>query len=292
MNQRKEGIAGYLFAAPWLIGMSVFLLYPLLASIYYSFCEYSVLKPPIFVGFENYTDLMQDEVFWKVVTNTAIYAVISLPIGMVVALSLALLLNSKVKGMAFYRTIFFLPSLVPMVSLAVLWLWLLNGEHGILNEVLKMIGIKGPNWLGDPVWAKPALVVLGAWGAGNAMLIYLASLQDVPTSLIEAAELDGANGWQKTRNVTIPMISPVILFNMIMGIIGTLQVFAVPYVMFPDGSPERSTYFYSMYLFDNAFKFNKMGYASAMGWIMFVIILVLTSTAYRFSEKHVHYGGS
>ena len=292
MNQRKEGIAGYLFAAPWLIGMSVFLLYPLLASIYYSFCEYSVLKPPIFVGFENYTDLMQDEVFWKVVTNTAIYAVISLPIGMVVALSLALLLNSKVKGMAFYRTIFFLPSLVPMVSLAVLWLWLLNGEHGILNEVLKMIGIKGPNWLGDPVWAKPALVVLGAWGAGNAMLIYLASLQDVPTSLIEAAELDGANGWQKTRNVTIPMISPVILFNMIMGIIGTLQVFAVPYVMFPDGSPERSTYFYSMYLFDNAFKFNKMGYASAMGWIMFVIILVLTSTASRFSEKHVHYGGS
>ena len=272
--------------------MSVFLLYPLLASIYYSFCEYSVLKPPIFVGFENYTDLMKDEVFWKVVTNTAIYAVISLPIGMVVALSLALLLNSKVKGMAFYRTFFFLPSLVPMVSLAVLWLWLLNGEHGILNEVLKMIGIKGPNWLGDPVWAKPALVVLGAWGAGNAMLIYLASLQDVPTSLIEAAELDGANGWQKTRNVTIPMISPVILFNMIMGIIGTLQVFAVPYVMFPDGSPERSTYFYSMYLFDNAFKFNKMGYASAMGWIMFVIILVLTSTAYRFSEKHVHYGGS
>ena len=271
--------------------MSVFLLYPLLAYIYYSFCEYSVLKPPIFVGFENYTDLMQDEVFWKVVGNTAIYAVISLPIGMVVALSLALLLNSKVKGMAFYRTIFFLPSLVPMVSLAVLWLWLLNGEHGILNELLKLIHIKGPNWLGDPSWSKPALVVLGAWGAGNAMLIYLASLQDVPTSLLEAAELDGANSWQKTRNVTIPMISPVILFNMIMGIIGTLQVFAVPYVMFPDGSPARSTYFYSMYLFDNAFKFNKMGYASAMGWIMFVIILVLTSTAYRFSEKHVHYGG-
>jgi multiple sugar transport system permease protein len=291
VNQRKDGFAGYLFAAPWLVGMSVFLLYPLLASIYYSFCEYSVLKPPIFVGFENYTDLMQDEVFWKVVGNTAIYAVISLPIGMVVALSLALLLNSKVKGMAFYRTIFFLPSLVPMVSLAVLWLWLLNGEHGILNEVLKMVGIKGPNWLGDPVWSKPALVVLGAWGAGNAMLIYLASLQDVPTSLLEAAELDGANSWQKTRNVTIPMISPVILFNMIMGIIGTLQVFAVPYVMFPDGSPARSTYFYSMYLFDNAFKFNKMGYASAMGWIMFVIILVLTTTALRFSEKHVHYGG-
>jgi multiple sugar transport system permease protein len=291
MNSKKEGFAGLIFAAPWLIGMCIFLVYPLCASIYYSFCEYSVLKPPVFVGFENYVDLFHDDVFWTVVTNTAIYAVISLPIGMVVALSLALLLNSKVRGIAVYRTIFFLPSLVPMVSLAVLWLWLLNGEHGILNELLKTIGIKGPNWLGDPLWSKPALVVLGAWGAGNAMLIYLASLQDVPTSLIEAAELDGANSWQKTRNVTIPMISPVILFNMIMGIIGTLQVFAVPYVMFPGGSPARSTYFYAMYLFDNAFRFNKMGYASAMGWIMFLIILVLTRTALKFSEKHVHYGG-
>lgn len=291
MNRRKEAIAGYLFASPWIIGMIVFLLYPLASSVYYSFCEYSVLKPPIFIGTENYRELFRDEVFWKTVGNTAMYAAMALPAGLIVSLALAMLLNSKVKGMAIYRTIFFLPSLVPMVSLAVLWLFLLNGEHGIVNEALRMLKVDGPNWLGDPMWSKPALVVLGAWGAGNAMLIYLASLQDVPTSLIEAAELDGANGWHKTRNVTLPMISPVILFNLIMGIIGTLQVFAVPYVMFPGGSPARSTYFYAMYLFDNAFRYNKMGYASAMGWLMFLVILGLTWVSLKVSEKHVHYGG-
>ncbi|HEY0866985.1 MAG TPA: sugar ABC transporter permease, partial [Fimbriimonas sp.] len=191
-----------------------------------------------------------------------------------------------------YRTLFFIPSLVPMVSLAVLWLWVLNGEHGILNEVLKLVGVAGPNWLGDPNWSKPSLVVMGVWGVGNAVLIYLAGLQDVPSSLLEAADLDGASPWQKTRNVTIPMISPVILFNGIMGIIGTLQIFTQPYVMFPGGTPARSTYFYAMYLFDNAFRYNKMGYASAMGWLMFLVILVLTLTALKVSEKHVHYGGS
>lgn len=292
MTRRKEAIAGFLFASPWLVGFCLWMLYPLLRSIYLSFCDYSVLKPPVFIGLENYQELMRDEVFWIGVKNTFIYAAYSLPIGMIMAIALAMLLNTKVKGMTVYRTIFFIPSLVPMVSLAVLWLWVLNGEHGILNEVLKGIGISGPNWLGDPVWSKPALVVLGVWGVGNAVLIYLAGLQDVPASLIEAADLDGASPWQKTRNVTIPMISPVILFNGIMGIIGTLQVFTVPYVMFPGGSPARSTYFYAMYLFDNAFRYNKMGYASAMGWLMFLVILILTLTALKVSEKHVHYGGS
>ena len=292
MNSRKEGRAGYLFAAPWFFGMAVFLLYPLLASIYFSFCDYSVLKPPVWIGAANYAEIAKDEVFWKTVSNTAIYAAMVLPISMLVGLGLAMLLNTKVKGMAFYRTIFFLPSLVPMISLAVLWLWILNSEYGVLNQALHVLGLPGPNWLGSPAWAKPALVVTSVWGVGNAMLIYLASLQDVPASLIEASELDGANGWQKTKNVTLPMISPVILFNLVMGIIGTLQVFAVPYVMLPNGGPDRSGYFYTAYLFDNAFRYNKMGYACAMGWIMFVVILVLTFTALKLSEKHVHYQGS
>jgi multiple sugar transport system permease protein len=292
VNRRKEALAGYLFASPWLIGFCVFLLYPLGASIYYSFCEYSVLKPPVWIGTENYRELARDEVFWTGVKNTFLYAAMALPAGMALAIGLAMLLNSKVRGMAFYRTLFFLPSLVPAVSLAVLWLWVLNGQHGVLNAALKGAGVTGPNWLGDPAWSKPALVVLGIWGVGNAVLIYLAGLQDVPTSLLEAAELDGASPWQKTRNVTIPMISPVILFNGIMGIIGTFQVFTVPYVMFPGGSPARSTYFYSMYLFDNAFRYNKMGYASAMAWLMFLVILILTLTALKLSEKHVHYGGA
>jgi multiple sugar transport system permease protein len=292
VNKRREAIAGYLFASPWFVGMAVFLLYPLLASIYYSFCDYSVLKPPVWIGAANYAEIAKDEVFWKTVTNTAIYAAMVLPVSMMVALGLAMLLNSKVKGMAFYRTIFFLPALVPMISLAVLWLWILNSEYGVLNQFLGFAHLKQPNWLGDPSWAKPALVITSVWGVGNAMLIYLASLQDVPASLLEASDLDGANGWQKTKNVTLPMISPVILFNLVMGIIGTLQVFAVPYVMLPNGGPERSGYFYTAYLFDNAFRFNKMGYACAMGWIMFIVSLVLTFASLKLSEKHVHYQGS
>lgn len=290
-KEKKETRSALLFASPWVIGFCVFLAYPLLASIYYSFCDYSVLRPPVWIGLRNYANLFQDEVFYKTLSNTAIYAIFALPLGMLVALGLALLLNTKVRGLAVYRTIFFLPSLVPMVSLAVLWLWLFNGENGLVNIGLGLLGIKGPNWLSDPEWSKPALILLSLWGTGNAMVIYLAGLQDVPVQLYEAADLDGASPWDKVRNVTIPMISPVILFNLIMGIIGTLQVFTVPYVMFPGGSPARSTYFYTMYLFDNAFRYQKMGYACAMGWIMFVIILVLTMVSLRLSEKHVHYGG-
>jgi multiple sugar transport system permease protein len=290
--RQKEAWAALFFTSPWIIGFFVFLAYPLGASIYYSFCDYSVLKKPLFIGLGNYRDLMADEVFWIALKNTAIYAALALPLGTILAIALALLLNSKVKGLAFYRTIFFLPSLVPMVSLAVLWLWLFNGQYGLVNLGLQQIGITGPNWLGDPNWSKSALVLLGLWGAGNAMVVYLAGLQDVPQQLYEAANLDGATPWVKTRHVTLPMISPVILFNVVMGMIGTLQVFTVPYIMFPGGSPARSTLFYSVYMFDNAFRFQKMGYASAMGWIMFLIILVLTMTSLKLSEKRVHYEGN
>ena len=268
--------------------------YPLMMSIYYSFCDYSVLRPPVWIGAGNYVELFHDEVFWISVKNTLFYAAFSLPLGMIFGVGLAMLLNSNVKGMSIYRTIFFIPSLVPMISLAVLWLWMLNGDHGILNmgiNGLHIKGLKGPNWLTDTSWSKPALILMSIWGVGNAMLIYLASLQDVPTSLLEASELDGATPWQKTRNVTLPMISPVIQFNMIMGIIGSLQVFAVPYVMFPNGSPARSAYFYATYLYDNSFIYSKMGYACAMGWILFLVILVLTLGALKLSNKHVHYGG-
>jgi len=291
MMRRKEGRAGFLFALPWLFGLVAFMFYPLLMSLYYSFCDYSALRAPVWIGAGNYSELVHDEVFWTCVKNTVLYACVSLPLSMVIAIGLAMLLNTNVKGMAIYRTIFFIPSLVPMVSLAMLWLWILNGDYGVLNTALAHIGIKGPDWLGDATWTKPALILMSVWGVGNAMLIYLASLQDVPTSLLEASELDGANAWQRTRNVTLPMISPVIQFNMVMGIIGSLQVFAIPFVMFPGGKPARSTYFYAMYLYDNAFNYSRMGYASAMGWILFVVILLLTLIALKLSNKHVHYGG-
>ncbi len=289
--RRKEARAGFLFALPWLFGLFAFMFYPLLMSLYYSFCDYSALRSPVWIGMDNYAELFHDEVFWTCVKNTLLYACVSLPLGMVFAIGLAMLLNSNVKGMTIYRTIFFIPSLVPMVSLAMLWLWILNGDYGVLNTALASFGIKGPNWLSDVAWTKPALILMSVWGVGNAMLIYLASLQDVPQSLLEASELDGATAWQKTRNVTLPMISPVIQFNMVMGIIGSLQVFAIPFVMFPGGTPARSTYFYSMYLYDNAFSYSRMGYASAMGWILFVVILLLTLVALKLSNRHVHYGG-
>ncbi|CCW33920.1 carbohydrate ABC transporter membrane protein 1, CUT1 family [Chthonomonas calidirosea] len=291
-QSRRETRTALLFVLPWFIGFTAFLLYPVVASIYFSFCDYSVLYPPVFIGLANYRDLVHDAIFWQTVQNTVVYTLWALPISALVALSLALLLNTKVRGMAFYRTIFFIPSLVPMVALAILWQWIFNGQYGILNAFLQDLGIKGPNWLGDPAWSKTALVVLSAWGVGNAMVIYLAGLQDVPRQLYEAADLDGAGWWAKTLHVTLPMISPVILFNVIMGIIGTLQIFTVPYVISPQGAPARSIYFYAMYLFDNAFIYHKMGYACAMGWILFVVILILTLAALKFSERHVHYGGN
>lgn len=292
----RQLLTGLAFVSPWIIGFTVFTAYPIVMSGYYSFCSYSVLTSPTWIGPRNYVDLAHDQVFWQSLINTAYYAVFALPLGVIVSIALALLLNTNVRGMAVYRTIFFIPSLVPMVALAILWLWIFNGDYGLLNQalspVLKLFHTTGPQWLSSTTWSKPALILTGIWGVGNAIVIYLAGLQDVPQTLYEAADLDGANWLSKTWHVTLPMLSPVILFNLVMGIIGTLQIFAVPYVMFPGGSPARSTYFYTMYLYDNAFQFLKMGYACAMGWIMFFIILGLTLLAIKLSSRHVYYGGA
>lgn len=291
MNSRRDSRIGILFAMPWILGFLIFLTYPLISSLYTSFTSYSVLRPPKWVGLDNYIELFGDDVFRKALANTFIYAVGAVPLSTVLAIALAMLLNTKVKGMALYRTMFFLPSLVPMVAMGTLFQWVFNSDYGILNALLLKVGIKAPNWMGDPSWSKPTLIMIAMWGCGQAMLIYLAGLQDVPVSLYEAADLDGAKTWSKTRNVTLPMISPVILFNFIMGVIGALQTFALPYVMFPGGAPARSTYFLASYLYDNAFGYQRMGYASAMAWVMFAITLTLTLLSIRLSERHVHYEG-
>jgi multiple sugar transport system permease protein len=291
VNTRRDARIGILFALPWILGFLIFLAYPLIASLYYSFTSYSILKPPRWIGLANYQELATDEVMSKALLNTVFYTLGAVPLSTVLAIALALLLNTKVKGMAVYRTLFFLPSLIPMVAMGTLFLWVFNGDYGLLNSALRMVGFQPPNWLGEPLFAKWTLVLIAMWGCGQAMIIYLAGLQDIPVSLYEAAELDGAQLWSKTRNVTLPMLSPVILFNVIMGIIGSLQQFALPYVMFPGGAPARSTYLYAMYLYDNAFQFQRMGFASAMGWVLFLITLVLTLTALKISEKHVHYEG-
>jgi multiple sugar transport system permease protein len=289
-QKKKEAMSGLLFAAPWFLGFLVFLAWPLAASFYYSFTDFSVLKPPVWIGLENYADLLKDEVFLKAIANTFIFAIFGLPMGLIVSLGLALLLNAKIKGLALYRTIFFIPSIVPPVSLSMLWLFLFRGEGGLLNEVLRLVGLPQPDWLGSPEWSKPALILMGVWGVGNAIVIYLAGLQNVPQALYEAADLDGASPWKKVWNVTFPMISPVIQFNMVMGIIGSFQVFTVPYIIFSGGGPDRSALFYAMYLYDNAFIYQRMGYASAMGWVMFLIIFAMTMLFLRVSEKSVHYG--
>ena len=302
-QSRRNLRNGLFFVSPWLIGLSVFMLYPIVASFYYSLCEYSVLQPAEFIGLGNYQDLFSDELFLKSLSNTLVYAAISLPLGLIVSLGLALLLNTGVPFMSWYRTVFFLPALVPQVAIAIVWLWIFNGKFGVLNQALQpMLDVVGralpgdpkltaPGWLSDPLWSKPALVLMGAWGVGNSVVIYLAGLQDVPKQLYEAAELDGASWFQRIRHVTLPALSPVILFNFIMGIIGSLQFFAVPYVLSPAGSPSRSIYFLTMYLYDSAFTHLRMGYASAMAWILFLIIFVLTLLALRLSERHVYYGG-
>lgn len=286
---RRQLLTGLAFVSPWLIGFSVFQLYPIAASFYYSLCDFSVLEPAQFIGAANYVELAGDEVFRKALFNTFYYAAIALPLGILLALSIAMLLNTGVGGMTVYRTIYFLPSLIPTVAMAILWLWIFNGEHGILNYVLGQVGLKGPGWLSSPQWSKPALILLSLWGVGQAMVIYLAGLQDVPRHLYEAADLDGASWWHKIRHVTLPMLSPVILFNLIIAIIGTFQYFAVPFIMAPGGQPARSAYFLAVNLYDSAFAYLRMGYASAMAWVLFLVVLALSLLALRVSERHVHY---
>jgi len=295
---------GLAFAAPWLVGVLVFGIYPILASFYFSFCRYNILRPPKWVGLENYTLLFYDDpLFWKSLWNTAWLTAIALPLQLGAALGAALLLNAKVRGQSFFRTAFYLPSLVPAVATGVVWLWLLNPEYGLINAALQAVGIRGPGWMTDPAWSKPALVLVGIWGMGATMVIFLAGLQQVPNSLYEAAVVDGANRLQRFRNVTLPMISPVIFFNLVMGIIGSFQYFTHVYVMSAGnaavsgtsgtgaqglGGPEASTLVYPLYLYQNAFLFFRMGYASAMAWILFLIVAVLVAFVFR-TSNWVHY---
>jgi multiple sugar transport system permease protein len=295
-QSRRQLLSGLGFTSLWFVGLGVFTLYPVLASIFYSFCDYSVLTDPVWTGTENYRRLMQDDLFWRALRNTLYFAALSVPLGTLVSLSLALLLNCEVRGRTVFRTIFYLPSIVPAVASSMLWLWIFNGQYGLLNHaltpVLELVGLRPPIWLADPNWAKPALVMMSLWGVGNSMIIYLAGLQDVPKELYEAAEIDGAGAWRKFWHITLPCISPVVYFNVLMGTIGALQVFTQAFIMSggtDDGSPARSTLFYALYLFGQAFYQLRMGYASAMAWILFVLIVLLTWIATRVSAKHVHY---
>jgi len=299
-QQLGKGLA---FLSPWLVGFAVFTALPIVMSFWFSLCDYTLLQKPVYVGLENYRTLVWgknsaggygDPWFWKSLWNTARFAAMFLPSAMVVSLGLAMLLNAKIRGQAIYRTIIFLPSLVPAVASAMVWLWIYNADYkqGLINAYLMKLGLDPVGFLALKEWAMYALVFMSLWGVGNTVVIYLAGLQDVPKELYEAAEIDGAGMWRQTWHVTIPMISPVIFFNLIMGIIGSLQTFATPYILTDGfGRPERSLHFFAMYLYDNAFQYLKMGHASAMSWIMLVIILAWTAVAFWSSKRWVYYQG-
>jgi len=289
MTQKRSLAIGLAFISPWVLGFLVLTLYPAVMSLYYSFCDYDVLSRPVWIGAMNYRDLIGDDVFWKSLSNTLIFAAASLPLGLALSLGIAMLLNQPVKGRNAFRTLFFMPSMVPAIATGMIWLWLFNGKAGLINYGLSWLGIAGPNWLSDEHWTKPALVLTTLWQVGGTVVIYLAALQDVPRHLYEAAMIDGASRLRQVWSVTIPMVSPVIYFNLVVGIIGALQVFAGPYVMLgPGGGPNRSALFYAVYLYQNAFNYNQMGYASAMAWVLFAIVLVLTALATVASRRFVH----
>jgi len=291
MKEARRTAKGLLAISPWLLGFMALGLYPIGASFYYSLTSYSVLSPGKFVGLGNYRYMLfEDKLFWVSLYNTLYFTVLSVGLGTLSAIILAVLLNLKVRGMAVYRTIYYLPSVVPVVASSVVWLWLFNPQYGIINSVLYYLGFPSVGWFADPVWAKPALVIMSLWGVGGAVVIYLAALQDVPQEYYEAAALDGANSLQQFRSITIAMISPAILFNVVTGLIGAFQYFTQAYVM-TRGGPADSTLFYSLYLYYNAFSYFRMGYASALAWVLFAIILLATLAVFRTTLSRVHYAG-
>ncbi|UED78031.1 carbohydrate ABC transporter permease [Brevibacillus sp. DP1.3A] len=279
----------YLFILPWILGFLAFTLGPMLFSLVMSFFDWPVVGEVTFVGLDNYVNMFTDDpLFWQSLWVTIKFALLFVPLNLFIALFLAMMLNQKVKGSGFFRTVFYLPSVISGVALAMIWAWVYDGEYGIFNYLLSLIGITGPDWLNDTTWALIAMVIASLWGQGSMVLIFLAGLKSIPESLYEAASIDGAGAVQKFFRITLPMVSPTILFNLIMTIISAFQQLSLA-LLLTGGGPLQSTYFYAMYAYDNAFKYFKMGYASANSWFMFAIILVLTFIVFKTSGKWVYY---
>jgi multiple sugar transport system permease protein len=287
-GRTREAIECYIFMLPVILGLLLFYLGPMIASLYFSFTNYDMLSAAEWVGVQNYQDLANDDLFWKSLRVTVMYSTISVPLVLAVALVLALLLNQKFKGVTFFRTVYYLPTVMSGVAVATLWKWIFNTDYGVLNLLLDKIGIRGPSWLTDESWAIWALILTSLWTVGGSMLIFLAGLQSIPNDLYEAAEIDGAGSWSKFRNITFPLLSHVTFFNLVLGIIGALQVFTEGWVL-TKGGPNNSTMLLSIYLYRNAFEYLKMGYASAVAWVMFLIVLVLTLAVFKSAPMWVHY---
>ena len=292
--RRREALEGILYVSPWIIGFIVFVAGPLIASMYFSFTKYNVLRPPVFIGLDNYIyAFTKDELFPKSIWVTFYFALLLVPLSMVGSLFVAILLNQKLMATTAWRTFYFLPTLTPIVAAALLWRWMLNPDVGMVNYLLSLIGISpGPGWLSSTKWAIPALALIAFWASvgGARMIIFLAGLQDVPMELLEAAEIDGAGPWAKFWNVTLPMITPTIFFNLVLGIIFALRTFDIAFVS-TAGGPARATWFISLHIYQNAFVSFDMGYASALSWIFFLVLFAMTYLQFKLSGRWVFYAG-
>ncbi len=289
---RRELGWALLFIAPWIIGFLAFIVYPTLASFYYSFSDFNIVSRPEWVGLDNYAKLLlRDNNFRVSLYNTLYMVAVQVPLSIVLSFISAMLLNMPVRGKAIYRAVYFLPSVVPPIAVSLLWLWILNPQQGILHQGLKLAGLPSPGWFTDPRWAKPAVVMMGLWGVGASTVLFLAALQGVPQELYEAATLDGATWLRRMLHVTIPLVSPVTLFMLITGVIDAFQLFTPAYIISQgtSGAPQGSLLFYGLYLFANAFSYMHMGYAAAMAWILFLIIILVTIAMLRTSTFWTHY---
>jgi multiple sugar transport system permease protein len=284
----RRTIVGYIFIAPFMLGFVIWFLIPALISLWLAFQDWNMIQVPRFIGLDNFRSIVSDKLFWQALKVTTIYTAVSVPLSLVLAFLLALLVNTKVRGIAVFRTIYYLPSFVPAVANAVLWAWILNSEFGLLNAFLHVFGIHKVLWLQDPDWALPALILMSLWGLGGTMVIFLAGLQGIPNEFYEAAEIDGAGPWAKLWHVTIPLMSPVIFFNLVMGIIGTFQMFTAAYLI-TNGGPQNGTLFYVLYLWRVAFQYLRMGYGAALAWVLAFIIMGLTVFVFSGLGRWVHY---
>lgn len=291
--KRMEGLQGYVFILPWIVGFIAFTAGPLIFSFAASFTNYNITSQMDFIGFDNYENLFTaDHLFWTSLYNTLYYVLFSIPLTTAGAIFLSALLNQDVPGIRFFRTIYYLPAVLSGVGVYLLWMQLLDPGTGLVNTALGWFGIPGPNWLFDPDWTKPALIFMKLWSVGGGMLLYLASMQGVSKSLYEAAKIDGANSWQQFRFITIPMITPVIFFDIVTSLIGGFQIFQEAYVMSNgEGGPVNSMLFYNLYMWKKAFEVFDMGYAMAMSWILFIIVFIITIINLKLAPRWVHYEG-
>ena len=287
-SSRREAITFYLCISPWLIGLVAFVLGPMLASFYFSLTDWTLLSPPVWAGLDNYARMTTDPLVLQSLKITGLFTLAYVPLDLMGGLALALLMNQKVRGISIFRTVYYLPSVISGVAYVVLWMWIFHPSAGLFNTLLAYVGIPGPRWLASPDWALPAIVIMSLWGLGRSMVIYLAGLQGVPAHLYEAAALDGASAWQQFWAITLPLLTPTIFFNLVLSIIGTAQTFTQAFVA-TNGGPLNATLFYVLYLYRQAFQMFRMGYASALAWALFVIVLALTLLVVRSGRSWVYY---